>query len=113
MLGMMFMMDVFLFTVGLFEGLQADLADQIYEPGLGLFGFPRTDLDMVKGLRDSILHVHLPDLPDPLDGKGILFITVRKYIPHQVLENILFDEACRSFGYLQGLRIVREVLQGI
>jgi hypothetical protein len=100
-LGAMLMMTMSLFPVRFFQRLQADLADKIDKPAFRLlFWFPGTHFHRPKVVGDFVLHIHLPDLPHPLDSKGILLVAVRQHIPHQVFENILFDQARRSFGNL-------------
>ena len=89
------------FPVCLFQRFQADLADKIDKPRFRLlFWFPGTHFDWSQVVGDHILHIHLPDLPHPLDSEGVLLIAVRQHIPHQVFENIFFDQARRSFGNL-------------
>src|SRR6185437_5443209 len=77
-----FMMTVFFLAIGFFQGFQADLANQVDEPGFRLLGLAGADLHRIEGLRRHILHIHLSYLPHPLDRQRILLVAVRQDIPH-------------------------------
>ena len=104
---------VLLFPVCFFQGFQADLPHQVHKSAFFLLRLPCTDLNGFQSIRHDILQVQLADLSYPFNSKGILLIAVRQHIPHQVLKNILFNEDGCSLGHLQGLGIIREVLQRI
>src|SRR6185312_11102656 len=89
------------FPVGFFEGLEADLADQVDKAAFFRFlGFAGIDLDGFEGVRHLVLQVHLPDLPYAFDGERVLFIAVREDIPHKALENVFLDQVGGSHCYL-------------
>ena len=106
-------MSMFFLAVGFFQGLQADLPDQVDKPAFRLFRLSGTYFYRVQRLRRHILEIHLANLPHPFDGQRILLVAIRQDIPHQVLENVFFDEVRGTLGYLQRIGIFREVLQGI
>src|SRR5271167_2351649 len=108
------MMTMLFLPVGFLQRLQADLPNQIHKPAfLRFLGLPRSHFHRVQCVGDRILHIQLPDLPHPLDSQRVLLVAVRQHIPHQVLENVFFDQARRAFSHLQLFRIVRKVLQRI
>src|SRR6185437_1907519 len=114
MLGLMFMMTVFFLPIGLFQRFQADLAHQVDKTGFYLFF--RLGGGYLHGLqcfRNDVLHIHLADLAHPFDGQRVLFVAVGQNVPHEVFEDILLDEAGRTLGDLQAVRVFREVLQGV
>jgi hypothetical protein len=114
MLRRMFVMTMFLFPVGLFQGLKTDLTYQVDKTILFcLLRFARAYLDRLQSLWNDILHVIPADLTHSLDREGILLIAIGQYVPHQIFKYILFDEDGGSFCHLQGLRIIREILQGV
>ena len=49
----------------------------------------------------------------PLNGKRILFGAIRQHIPHQVSENISFDEIGHALRHLDRFAVVGEALQCI
>ena len=47
----------------------------------------------------------------PFNGQRVLFVAVRQCVPHQVFENIFFDQESISFCYLYHIAVVGEMLQ--
>lgn len=62
--------------VGFFQGLQADLAYEVYKAIFYFFRFTRTDFHWFQAIRYHILCIQLPDLSYPFNGKGKLLIAV-------------------------------------
>ena len=57
--------------------------------------------------------IHCLDLLDRINGERVLLVAVRKRIPHDVLENIFFDQVGIALGGMQYFRMVRKMLQRI
>lgn len=106
-------MLVFLFLLGSFQGAQADLPYQICILWFYFFGFGTGDLYRFELVWYNALCVELFDLTHSFYRNGVLLVTIGQYVPHQIFEDIFFDEGGVAFTNLDHICIVREMLECI
>jgi hypothetical protein len=101
------------FLRGPIQRFKTDLSDQLYKFRFFFFGLGGDDLDRFQLFGADTLSVQLFDLFYPIDRERILFIAVGQRVPHQIFENIFFDQERISLCYLQYITVIRKMLQRI
>ncbi len=95
-----FLMVMLLFLFCSFKATQADLTNQIYKFRFHVLGLAAGNFRRFQLLGYGALCVELFDLAHPFNSNRLLFIAIRKNVPHQVLENVFFDEGSIAFANL-------------
>ena len=97
-----------------FEASKADLAHQFHELVFRLLRFLQLyALGEFNGGCLGATRVHRFDIAYGFDAEGVLAVAVREDIPHQVPENIFFDQQRISFLGIEHVRLCGEMLERV
>ena len=104
---------MFFFLFRFLQSPQTNLAHDINKFRLDFFRFLTGDFYGFQFSRYNALGILLLDFANPFDRNGVLLVAVRKNIPHQIAENVFFNEDSCAFCNLDCVCIFREMLKCI
>lgn len=101
------------FLLGFFQAAKTDLSNHIHKFRFHFFGLVGSNINRFQFIRDDTLCIQLFDLAHALYAQRVLLTAVWQHIPHEVLENIFLDEIGPTFGYLDRICILGEMLESV